>query len=317
MVAREKSERPVRHFLSIADWTTDELTALLRLAADLKAKQKRGEPHRLLEGKSLAMIFEKSSTRTRVSFEVGIFQLGGQAIFLAPAYIQMGRGEPIRDTARVLSAYAHGVMCRTYAHDTLLELAEYSSIPVINGLSDLLHPCQVLADVMTVIEHLGDIQGKTVAWIGDGNNMANSWLNASRMLGFTLRLACPPGYQPDEAILARAEEAEPGTLLTEDPAEAAEGADVVTTDVWASMGQEDEAAERRRIFAPYQVNAELMARASDGAIFLHCLPAHRGEEVTEEVFESPASKVWDEAENRLHLQKAIMATIMCGEAPTG
>jgi ornithine carbamoyltransferase len=301
----------MRHFLSIADWSKEELKDLISLADTLKAHLTAGKPHRLLEGKSLAMIFEKSSTRTRVSFEVGMFQLGGQALFLSPDHIQMGRGEPIRDTARVLSRYVHGVMIRTYAQSTLEEFARFSTVPVINGLSDLLHPCQVMADIMTIVEHKGDIEKQTIAWIGDGNNMANSWLNAAWRFGFNLRIACPKAYQPDAAIFDRAKKANPdGILLTDDPKVAAAGADVLTTDVWASMGQEKEAADRRRVFLNYQVNAEMMKRAAPGAIFLHCLPAHRGEEVSNEVLESPASVVWDEAENRLHIQKAIMVTIM-------
>lgn len=303
--------KPVRHFLSLAQWSAAELESILHLAADLKAKNRAGTPHRLLDGKSLAMIFEKSSTRTRVSFEVGIFQLGGQALFLSPDHIQMGRGEPIRDTARVISRYVHGVMIRTYAQENIEEFAAYSDVPVINGLSDLLHPCQIMADIMTVQEHVGPIHERTVAWIGDGNNMANSWLNAADKFGFKLRLACPEGYEPNTQIYQRVKGSNADRiLLTRDPVEAVVGADVVTTDVWASMGQEKETNERRKRFAGYQVNAALMAKAAPDAIFLHCLPAHRGEEVTQDVFESAASKVWDEAENRLHSQKAIMVMLM-------
>ncbi|MCC6160427.1 MAG: ornithine carbamoyltransferase [Deltaproteobacteria bacterium] len=303
--------KPVRHFLSLAQWSAAELESILHLAADLKAKNRAGTPHRLLDGKSLAMIFEKSSTRTRVSFEVGIFQLGGQALFLSPDHIQMGRGEPIRDTARVISRYVHGVMIRTYAQENIEEFAAYSDVPVINGLSDLLHPCQIMADIMTVQEHVGPIAERTVAWIGDGNNMANSWLNAADKFGFRLRLACPEGYEPNSQIYQRVKGSNADRiLLTRDPVEAVVGADVVTTDVWASMGQEKETNERRKKFAGYQVNTALMAKAAPDAIFLHCLPAHRGEEVTPDVFESAASKVWDEAENRLHSQKAIMVMLM-------
>ncbi len=303
--------KPVRHFLSLAQWSAAELDSILHLAADLKAKNRAGTPHRLLDGKSLAMIFEKSSTRTRVSFEVGIFQLGGQALFLSPDHIQMGRGEPIRDTARVISRYVHGVMIRTYAQENIEEFAHYSDVPVINGLSDLLHPCQIMADIMTVQEHVGPIRERSVAWIGDGNNMANSWLNAADKFGFRLRLACPEGYEPNSQIYQRVKGSNADRiLLTRDPVEAVVGADVVTTDVWASMGQEKETNERRKKFAGYQVNEALMAKAAPDAIFLHCLPAHRGEEVTPDVFESAASKVWDEAENRLHTQKAIMVELM-------
>jgi ornithine carbamoyltransferase len=255
------------------------------------------------------MIFAKSSTRTRVSFEVGTYQLGGQALFLSSRDIQLGRGEPIADTARVLSRYVNGIMIRTFDHAEVEELAKYASVPVINGLTDLHHPCQVLADVLTIRQHLGGYAGKRVAWIGDGNNMANSWLDAAALLGFELRLACPEGYEPDHDIYERAKQLT-GTLITEEPEEAAEGADVVTTDVWASMGQEGEAEERKLAFKGYVVDAELMKRAKPSAIFLHCLPAHRGEEVTADVMEGPQSRVFDEAENRLHVQKALLATLM-------
>jgi ornithine carbamoyltransferase len=267
---------------------------------------------RPLAGKSLAMIFMKSSTRTRVSFEVGTYQLGGAAFFLSPRDVQLGRGEPIGDTARVLARYVDGIMIRTFAHADVEALAEHAEVPVINGLTDLLHPCQILADLLTVRQHLGTHEGQVVAWIGDGNNMANSWLNAAWRLGFELRLACPEGYDPDAALLARARERAPVTLLRS-PAEAVRGAHVVTTDVWASMGQEEEQAARERAFAGFTVDAALMARAEPNAIFLHCLPAHRGEEVSAEVLDGPQSRVWDEAENRLHIQKAIMAVLMGGE----
>jgi ornithine carbamoyltransferase len=296
-----------RHFLAIPDFTRDELVATLDLAARMKSGEYRERP---LAGKTLAMIFTKSSTRTRVSFEVGTFQLGGHALFLSSRDIQLGRGEPIKDTARVLSRYVDGIMIRTFDHQDVEDLARYGSIPVINGLTDLLHPCQIMADLLTIRESLGaDLRGVKVAWVGDGNNMANSWLNAAYRLGFELRLACPEGYHPDAAILERARGAT-NVLLTDDPREAVEGADVVNTDVWASMGQEEEAAERARAFAGYCVDDALMGRASDRSIFLHCLPAHRGEEVSDEVIEGPRSRVFDEAENRLHVQKAIMATLM-------
>ena len=298
---------PARHFLAIPDFTRDELVATLDLAARMKSGEYRERP---LAGKTLAMIFTKSSTRTRVSFEVGTFQLGGHALFLSSRDIQLGRGEPIKDTARVLSRYVDGIMIRTFDHQDVEDLARYGSIPVINGLTDLLHPCQIMADLLTIRESLGaELRGVKVAWVGDGNNMANSWLNAAYRLGFELRLACPEGYHPDAAILERARGAT-NVVLTDDPREAVEGADVVNTDVWASMGQEEEAAERARAFAGYCVDDALMARASDRSIFLHCLPAHRGEEVSDEVIEGPRSRVFDEAENRLHVQKAIMATLM-------
>jgi len=299
---------PKRDFLAIPDLTQDEVHGLIRLAADMKAGRYPDQP---LAGQTLAMVFAKSSTRTRVSFEVGAFQLGGHALFLSSRDIQLGRGEPIRDTARVLSRYVDGIMIRTFAHADVEELARYATVPVINGLTDLLHPCQVLADLLTVRESLGGWEGKMVAWIGDGNNMANSWINAAGLLGFELRLACPEGYDPDPGVLARNRGA--AVTLTRSPAEAAAGAHVVTTDVWASMGQEDEAEVRRRAFAGYLVDEALMAKAAPEAIFLHCLPAHRGEEVSEAVIEGPRSRVWDEAENRLHVQKALLAFLMGGD----
>jgi ornithine carbamoyltransferase len=295
-----------RHFLAIPDLTRSELLDLL----DLAVQMKRGDyAERPLAGKTLGMIFAKSSTRTRVSFEVGAFQLGGHALFLSARDIQLGRGEPIRDTARVLSRYLHGIMIRTFDHADVEELARFASIPVINGLTDLLHPCQVLADLLTVRESLGGWEGRTVAWIGDGNNMANSWLNAAGVLGFELRLACPEGYQPNREILERNRKLTRVTLTT-DPREAARGAHVVNTDVWASMGQEEEQEVRARAFQGYIVDEALMASADPSAIFLHCLPAHRGEEVSEGVIEGPKSRVWNQAENRLHVQKALMATLM-------
>jgi ornithine carbamoyltransferase len=300
--------KPTRHFLAIPDFTRAELHALFDLAARMKRREYRGQP---LAGKTLGMVFAKSSTRTRVSFEVGAYQLGGHALFLSSRDIQLGRGEPIRDTARVLSRYLDGIMIRTFDHVDVEELARYGSIPVINGLTDLLHPCQVLADLLTVRESLGGWEGKTVAWIGDGNNMANSWINAAGRLGFELRLACPEGYRPDAEILRR-NQAETTIVLTADPKEAARGAHVVTTDVWASMGQELEQAVRAVAFKGYIVDEALMRVADPSAIFLHCLPAHRGEEVSEAVFEGPQSRVWDEAENRLHVQKALLATLMGG-----
>jgi ornithine carbamoyltransferase len=296
----------VRHFLAIPDFSKPELLELFDLAARMKRGDYREKP---LAGKTLGMIFAKSSTRTRVSFEVGAYQLGGHALFLSSRDIQLGRGEPIRDTARVLSRYLDGIMIRTYDHSDAEELARYGSIPVINGLTDLLHPCQVLADLLTVRENLGGWDGKIIAWVGDGNNMANSWMNAAGSLGFELRLACPEGYQPNAEILERNHRKAKITLTT-DPREAVRGAHVVNTDVWASMGQEEEQAERARAFKGYMVDDRLMQAADRKAIFLHCLPAHRGEEVSEEVIEGDQSRVWDEAENRLHVQKALMAMLM-------
>ena len=295
-----------RDFLQIPDFSAEEIHRLIDLAEEMKAGAYDRKP---LTGKTLGMIFAKSSTRTRVSFEVGTFQLGGHALFLSSRDIQLGRGEPIRDTARVLSGYVDGIMIRTFSQAEVEELARYSSVPVINGLTDSFHPCQVLADLMTVRESLGGWQGKRVAWVGDGNNMAHSWLNAAGLLGFELVLACPKGYLPDRDVMARNAALTKVTVVP-DPTEAVAGAHVVTTDVWASMGQEDEAEARRQAFEGYLVDEALMAKADADAIFLHCLPAHRGEEVTDAVLEGPQSRVWDEAENRLHVQKALMALLM-------
>ena len=306
------SARPTpahRDFLAIPDFTAPELLALFDLAERMRTGAYTAKP---LAGKTLAMIFMKASTRTRVSFEVGTFQLGGHALFLSPRDVQLGRGEPIADTARVLSRYVDGIMIRTFAHQDVEELAKYAEVPVINGLTDMLHPCQILADLLTVRQYLGTWEGKKVAWIGDGNNMANSWINAAYRLGFELALACPEGYEPADHLLARAQKSAKVTL-TRDPKEAIAGAHVVNTDVWASMGQEDEQKKRERDFAGYTVDAAMMRRAAKDAIFLHCLPAHRGEEVTADVIDGPQSCVWDEAENRLHVQKAIMAALIGGE----
>ncbi|HWZ27319.1 MAG TPA: ornithine carbamoyltransferase [Gemmatimonadales bacterium] len=297
---------PKRDFLAITDFSKDEITRLFDLATRMKSGQYRETP---LAGQTLAMIFAKSSTRTRVSFEVGAYQLGGQALFLSSRDIQIGRGEPIPDTARVLSRYVNGIMIRTFDHAEVEELARHATIPVINGLTDLSHPCQVLADLFTVREALGGWEGKRVAWIGDGNNMANSWLEAARVLGFELRLACPEGFAPDFGKLDAAKKATK-VMLTESPEEAATGAHVVNTDVWASMGQEAEAEARKNAFKGYTVDKALMKQADPKAIFLHCLPAHRGEEVTADVIEGAQSRVWDEAENRLHVQKALLTTLM-------
>jgi len=297
---------PKRHFLTFQDVTKQQVNELFVLARRMKTSAYRDKP---LAGKTLAMIFAKSSTRTRVSFEVGTFQLGGHALFLSSRDIQLGRGEPVRDTSRVLSRMVDGIMIRTFGHDEVVELAKWSTIPVINGLTDQHHPCQILADVLTAVEVFGTYEGKRFAWVGDGNNMANSWLDAAALLGFEIRLACPEGYEPDRALFERAQKATK-VLLTEDPEEAVEGAHVVNTDVWASMGQEAEAEQRKQAFKGYCVDPELMALAAKDAIFLHCLPAHRGEEVTDEVIEGKQSRVFDEAENRLHVQKALLATLM-------
>lgn len=297
---------PARHFLTIPDLSKAELAALLDLAERMKTGAYRERP---LAGKTLGMIFAKSSTRTRVSFEVGAYQLGGHALFLSSRDIQLGRGEPVRDTARVLSRYLDGIMIRTFDQAEVEELARFGSIPVINGLTDLHHPCQILADLLTIKQHLGGWEGKVVAWVGDGNNMANSWIDAAGLLGFELRLACPEGYEPNHEIFERNARLAKITI-TGEPEEAVSGAHVVNTDVFASMGQEAEAEQRLAAFRGYQVNEALMARADRGAIFLHCLPAHRGEEVAEAVLEGKQSRVWDQAENRLHAQKALMATLM-------
>src|SRR5215468_5784257 len=296
-------------FLSIPDFTTDELYHLFELAERMRANKYDKKP---LAGQTLAMIFMKSSTRTRVSFEVGTYQLGGHALFLSPRDVQLGRGEPIADTARVLSRYVNGIMICTFAHQDIEELAKYADVPVINGLTDLLHPCQILADLLTVRQHLGDIKDKKYAWIGDGNNMANSWINAAYRFGFDLDIACPQGYEPADHLLARAQKVAKVRVLR-DPMEAAKGAHVVNTDVWASMGQEEEQKSREKAFKGFTVDAKLMKEADKKAIFLHCLPAHRGEEVSADVIDGPQSRVWDEAENRLHVQKAIMAVLMGGE----
>ncbi len=300
---------PHRDFLAIPDFTTPELLGLFDLAERMRSGAYTAKP---LAGKTLAMIFMKASTRTRVSFEVGAYQLGGLASFLSPRDVQLGRGEPIADTARVLSRYVDGIMIRTFAHQDVEELAKYADVPVINGLTDLLHPCQILADLLTVRQHLGTWEGKKIAWVGDGNNMANSWIDAAYRLGFHLALACPKGYEPADHLIARARTSA-NVTLTHDPREAVEGAHVVNTDVWASMGQEEEQRQREQHFAGYAVDDSMMKRASADAIFLHCLPAHRGEEVTADVIDGPQSRVWDEAENRLHVQKAIMAVLIGGE----
>jgi ornithine carbamoyltransferase len=302
---------PKRDFLSLTDLSRAELLGLLERARRLKEGGEGGTP---LAGQILAMVFRKSSTRTRVSFEVGMVQLGGHAVFLSDTSSQMGRGESVADTARVLSGYVDGIMIRTFAHREVEELARHASVPVINGLTDLLHPCQLLADLQTMLEVFGgDLSDRVVAWVGDGNNMANSWLNAASILGFELRLACPEGYDPDPDIVARARKGAQ-VVQTRSPGDAVRGASVVTTDVWASMGQEDESGDRARAFARYGVDEALMERAAPDAIFLHCLPAHRGEEVSEGVIDGPWSRVFQEAENRLHAQKALLLMLMEGRA---
>ncbi len=297
----------VRHFLTLDDLSSSELKALIARAMELKAMQQRGVIHEPLKNKVLAMVFEKSSTRTRVSFEAGMIQLGGGSIFLSPRDTQLGRGEPIADTARVLSRMVDAIMIRTFAHDTIKELAKYASVPVINALTDDHHPCQLLADIQTFVEHRGSITGKTVAWVGDGNNMCHSYMQAAKQLGFTLNIACPPGYQPKDHIMSAWGD---NSQLIGNPLSACKDADLVVTDVWASMGQEGEADDRNKVFVPYQVNAALMAQAKSDALFMHCLPAHRGEEVSADVIDGPQSVVWDEAENRLHAQKALLEFLL-------
>ena len=300
-----------KHFLALHDFSETELNGMLTLARELKDKQKLGVPHRLLEGKSVALIFEKASTRTRISFEVGVFQLGGHGLFMSSGTSQMGRGEPIKDSARVMARYCDGVMIRTFGQEIVDEFARYSDVPVINGLTDLFHPCQIMADLLTVIEHKGSCKELVYAWVGDGNNMANTWIEAAAIFGFELRLACPNGYQPDAAVMAWAQAKAPGKItLTNDPKAAVTGADVINTDVWASMGQEAEQKQREAAFVGYCLDDALLALAKADCIVLHCLPAHRGEEISDSVIEGKNSVVWDEAENRLHVQKAIMATLI-------
>ncbi|MCG5549344.1 ornithine carbamoyltransferase [Halorhodospira halochloris] len=300
----------MRHFLTLSDCTSDEIHHLLRRAGELKAIHQRGELHQPLLGRVLGMIFEKASTRTRVSFESGMAQLGGHAIFLAPEHSQLGRGEPIADTARVLARMTDAVMIRTFGHERIEQFAEHCSVPVINGLSDQSHPCQLLADMQTFIEHRGPIAGRRVAWVGDANNMCTSWIEAAGMLGFELRIAAPEGYRPSARTL---ELGGNWVSLHDDPRDAAAAADLVTTDVWASMGQEEEQAQRERAFADFCVNDSVMAVAAQDAIFMHCLPAHREEEVSTSVLEGGQSVVWDEAENRLHAQKALLEWLVAGQ----
>ena len=299
----------MKHLLKLMDLTSEEIVSILDLADQLKYEKKNHIPHPLLAGKSLGMIFQKSSTRTRVSFETGMYQLGGQALFLSSRDLQIGRGEPVQDTARVLSRYLDGIMIRTFAQQEVEDLAKYGSIPIINGLTDFCHPCQVLADLMTIREHYAALEGLKLTYIGDGNNMTNSLIVGCLKTGMQIAVACPEGYHPDPAVLAFAE-GNPNFLLTDDPMEAAANADVVYTDTWASMGQEAEKEARIKAFAGYQVNDKLMEAAKPGAMVQHCLPAYRGQEITEEVFEAHADELFEEAENRLHAQKAVMVKLM-------
>ena len=297
----------VRHFLSLMDCTQAELISLIKRGIELKSLHAQGVIYEPLKNRVLAMIFEKASTRTRVSFEAGMIQLGGQAIFLSPRDTQLGRGEPIEDSARVLSSMCDAVMIRTFDHADLETFARYSRVPVINGLTDDVHPCQLLADMQTYLEHRGNIQGKTVAWVGDGNNMCNTFIQAAMQFDFQLRIACPEGYDPDPQFLAQAGER---VTVMRDPNEAVRGAHLINTDVWASMGQEDEAEARLKRFAPYQVTPALLDLADEQVLFMHCLPAHRGEEVSSELMEDPRSVVWDQAENRLHAQQALVEFLL-------
>ncbi len=297
------AEQKPRHFLTLMDLTPAELNAVLERAIELKAIQAKGQSEELFKNKVLGMIFEKSSTRTRVSFEAGMAQMGGHALFLSPRDTQLGRGEPIEDSARVLSRMVDAVMIRTFEHSNIERFAEYSKVPVINALTDDFHPCQLLADMQTFLEHRGPIAGKTVAWVGDGNNMCQSYINAAQQWDFELRIACPEGFEPRQDLL---EGARDRVSLFRTPEEAVDGADLVVTDTWASMGQEDEKKAREQAFAGYQVDRKLMEHAHDKALFMHCLPAYRGKEISAELLDSPESVVWEEAENRLHAQKALV-----------
>jgi ornithine carbamoyltransferase len=306
---KNKKMSTIRHFLTLTDFSSSELKALIQRAIEMKAQWKNGTANEPLKNKTLAMIFEKSSTRTRVSFEAGMTQLGGHAMFLSPDSTQLGRGEPIEDTARVISRMVDVVMIRTFSQQTIETFAANSKVPIINALTDEYHPCQLLADVMTFIEHRGDIQGKTVTWIGDGNNMCHSWMKAAMQFDFHLNIACPKGYEPDADIL---KETEQHVQVFHDPLEASKDSDLVTTDVWASMGQEEEQKIREAAFADFQVDSNVMQQAKPDAVFMHCLPAHRGEEVSADVIDGEQSVVWDEAENRLHAQKALLDVLVNG-----
>lgn len=304
----------MKHLLTLHDWTADEVQSVLRLADKLKSETKKGIAHPLLKGKTLGMIFSKSSTRTRVSFEVGMYQLGGHALFLSSNDIQLGRGESIYDTANVLSRFLDGIMIRTYKQSDVEDLAKYGTIPIINGLTDLVHPCQVLADFQTIAEHKGRLEGLKLAYVGDGNNMAHSFLYGCPKVGMDVAVATPAQYACDAGVVenAKADAKAAGTdmCITTDPVEAVSGADVVVTDTWVSMGQEDEKEEKVKAFGAYRVDDALFGKAKDDAIFLHCLPAYRGYEVTESVIDGPRSVIFDEAENRLHAQKAVLVTVM-------
>lgn len=304
----------MKHLLKLLDLSTEEIIDILNLADQLKYEQKHGIPHNILKGQTLGMIFQKSSTRTRVSFETGMYQLGGQALFLSSRDLQIGRGEPVQDTARVLSRYLSGIMIRTFAQKEVEDLAEYGSIPIINGLTDYCHPCQVLADLQTIREHKNKLDGLKFCYIGDGNNMANSLTVGALKVGMSVSLGCPEGYFPDQTIIDFAKQYPGKFQIISNPVEAAADADVVYTDVWASMGQEGEAAKRREVFKGYQINDAVMASAKSDAMVMHCLPAHREEEITAKVFEQHADEIFDEAENRLHAQKAVMVRLMAPEA---
>lgn len=296
-----------RHFLTLMDFSSDELKALVQRAIELKAMQKKKEIYEPLKNQVLGMVFEKSSTRTRVSFETGMIQFGGSAIFLSPRDTQLGRGEPIEDSARVLSRMVDAIMIRTFEHEKIELFAKYSSVPVINALTDRFHPCQLLADMQAWFEHRGDIAGKTATWIGDGNNMCHSYINAARQFDFKLNIATPKGYEPDTDLVKSAGD---HVEMISDPVSASKNSDLLVTDVWASMGQEEEQNKREAAFKQYQVNGEIMSVASPDAIFMHCLPAHRGEEVSADVIDGKQSVVWDEAENRLHAQKALLEILL-------
>ncbi len=299
-----------KDFLSIADWSRDEINDIFDLTADLKAKTKRREKHHILDGYSLAMIFAKPSARTRISFETGIYQLGGMALYLSPQDIGIGTREAVKDVGRVISRYNDIIMARLFAHSDILELAEYSSVPVVNGLTDYNHPCQIMADAFTILEHRGSLDGMKIVYIGDGNNIAHSWINFAGQVPIHLVICSPQNYQPDPKTLKDARDKGLSKIeLISDPVAAVTDADVLYTDVWASMGQEEEAEARKKIFMPYQLNMELLSHATSDALIMHCLPAHRGEEITDEAIESKHSIVFDEAENRMHVQKAIMVTL--------
>ncbi len=300
-----------KDFLAISDLSREEIYELFALTKEIKDKRKKGETYHPLKGKTMAMIFQKPSARTRISFETGIYQLGGHALYLGPNDVQIGKREAVNDIARIISGYNDIIMARVFGHEDILELAEYASVPVINGLTDLLHPCQIMADAFTIIEHKGKLAGQTIAFIGDGNNICNSWLNLSAKIPFTLNLGIPEGYEPDKEILSMAKRANVSKIkIYHNPKLAANGADVIYTDVWTSMGQEKETEQRKVDFSGFQVDDALLSHADDDAVVLHCLPAHRGEEITDSVIDGPQSVVFDEAENRMHIQNAIIVKLM-------